>query len=134
MKKIILSIHDKHLANIKSGKKTIELRTTFPKDLVSHENKTQVTIHFYNTKTKKIEFIAHCRFVKLTHLDVILLGNDNICKLACVSKMEFYKYFEKKDVITFYVFEVSGQVKPYSLPEGKKAPQSWCKYETIFEK
>jgi len=125
--RLILSIHDKHLQNIINGSKTIELRKTFPKNT---SPTSEFEIYFYNTKTKKIEAKINTRYKAVPKVNIYL---GLIGLHSKVSFEEIIAYFSNSKEYTYYYFTSNICLLDMPLPKERKAPQSWCYYETIFE-
>ena len=139
--KIIVSIHDKHLENIKQGKKVIEVRKDIPKSRITikasgkmvttkRENEG-VFLYWYNTKTKKIEGISQFTYTSYIKITEGMLSLEEATRIT-PQELKAYLGEERDHFYLWYLGEYKS-LEPYKLPEGKKAPQSWCYYNTIFK-
>lgn len=135
---IIASIHDKWLQKIASGEKTIEVRKSTPMKISHllnvHGNKFY--IFWYNTKIKSIvgysEFDNVCCKINLNlekslEMKIVLLDS------ACLGYEASLEYQGKSNgIYLWWLGKYTTLETPLKIPQGKRAPQSWCYFDTIF--
>ena len=143
MKSILLSIKPKYVALIASGKKTIEVRKTAPKEVPfkCYIYMTQGTYKdlglysegIYQNRMKVIgEFICD----KVERFTVGSLRSDDIEKLACLSYNEMISYFYKpeeldgktvKQGFAWHISDLKIYDKPKELSEFYRICKNPCK-------
>lgn len=120
MKSVLISIHPRWCNLIASGKKTIEVRKTYPK------LPTPFICYIYCTKERgcanggKVigEFVC----------DLIGLHHSTDIPSSCVPVEELKKYANGKMLARWHISDVKIYDQPRELRDfGKKRPpQSWC--------
>lgn len=121
---IIVSIHGHWFQKIKSGEKTVEVRKTVPKSYFWEEGKTK--IYWYDVSQKLIRGTSLLTAVSFCSADRFYGERKHL-----LSEEEFKKYIGTDAGTWFWYL---GKFYPcrFGLPEGKRPPQSWCYYNTIF--
>lgn len=131
---IIASIQDKWFQLIKSGKKTIEVRKSVSTKWLKLFNTDVINIYWYNTKTKRIEGKSRLNSFN-KRKESILFGyyKDAISEQNkhCIPKDELQNYLGNRKFLYFWWLGEFESIE-LELPQGKRPPQSWCYYDTIF--
>lgn len=133
---IIMSIKHEHLKNIINGSKKYELRKNVPKSYwidIEEDHTDYFEVCFYDTTTKTIHVKAECE-LKIHNKKDILQKWEEWESLFMVSKEFFEEYYKNYTVVVLYKILDVDEVYPHELPKGKRPPQSWCYYDTIFWK
>lgn len=141
MKSVLISIHPKWCGLIASGKKTIEVRKTYPK------LPRPFKCYIYCTKDPKLSFWRSKTYAYAddrSHNMYDIRGNGKVigefmCDLiglhhctdipsSCVPAEELKKYANGKMLARWHIFAVKMYDTPRELSDfGKtRAPQSWC--------
>lgn len=140
---IIVSIHNKHLENIKNGSKTTEVRKNIPKNRITVKASNQVVtknrenegvfLYWYNTKTKMIEGVSQFVYAKYVPNTKDYLHKVDIANFATQLTFEELKEYIGEKRKGFYLWDLGAyeSIEPFTLPKDKRAPQSWCYYDTI---
>lgn len=126
---VVVSIHKKHLDNILAGKKTIEVRTNWPKAI-----SLPFALVLYETGnsggSKRIRARATCRNIhKLEDSDVCLQKSSfhTFSQKACLSESEISNYMARHTALYGWQLEnvcpLDCRLEDAGL---KRAPQSWC--------
>lgn len=118
MKTILLSIHQRHWNNIKSGKKTCEIRKTKPKDI-----EYPFKVLCYVTGGVGIVGEFECSATIKTNLYQYFIGS------SCLSPKELQNYGKGSSLYGWHVKEDSVAEYRDPIPLStfgiKRAPQSW---------
>lgn len=118
---IVLSIHQKHWDNIKSGNKTIEIRKTVPKKV-----EYPFRVLCYVTGGVGIVGAFTCDGVDKTNL------YETFIEESCLTEEELIKYAKGGSLYGWHIKanSVKSYKKPYPLEEYgvDRAPQSWQYY------
>lgn len=121
---IVLSIHPKWAELIYSGKKTLELRKSFPKNFDPELDK----VYLYETApVKKVTgyFCLEKRHEE-EELEIHILDDffDEISEKSCVPRKQIDEYLKGGDLEIWRIRTAVKFDKPFVLRE-KRAPQSW---------
>ena len=132
--KILMSIKPKYAKLIYDGKKTIELRKTFPQNDVAKREET-FCVYLYESGTGMITgkfYFNPAAVGNINNEDEVSM--KKLTEAACVSEDELIEYVGNKK---FYAWHIENAVK-YNNPipivkTGYAAPQSWIYYVQKFD-
>lgn len=134
MKSVLISIHPKWCELIASGKKTIEVRKTYPK------LPTPFKCYIYCTQDKRLSFWRSKAYAYAYDIrdngkvigefvcDLIGLHPEIDVPSSCVPIEELKKYANGKMLARWHISDVKIYVRPRELRDfGKtRPPQDWC--------
>lgn len=127
MRDIILSVRPEHLTNILAGKKTVELRKTFPLDFQEKGKGQRVFLYECGPKGRHC-VIGVCALHGYIKSDPDINGYGILSKQACLSEIEIATYAKGKKVFGWAIASPRELPKPLQLSDFglNRPPQSWC--------
>lgn len=136
-KAILISIQPKHVANILNGKKTVEVRKTFPKEYLSkNKNFEAYTVYIYCTKDKKYANLVNrggfltgmvvARFDLIAITPIHAINANYWTDEACITEEEMQKYLNGGKGYIWHIDNLQIFDKPKELSEFKRVPYEKC--------